>query len=118
MQSGEALAKAEEREKSGPLTIQSCSRACSRATSVLMASKLLVRQVGDLFDEPSLNDVVARLNASVSRQVANLESIIERVELVDETSAGPAEAAASQDRSKVFVVHGHNEGALQSWRVP
>jgi hypothetical protein len=65
------------------------------------------------FDAHSLMQI-PMIMGSVSRQIAMLESIIERLELIDEGAADGATACAPQDRSKVFVVHGHDEGALQA----
>jgi predicted nucleotide-binding protein len=75
--------------------------------------RVLVHQPADNYNDPSLNTFIWRLNESVRRQVAKLESIIERLELIDEASADQPEIAASQQRSKVFVVHGHDEGARE-----
>ncbi len=73
----------------------------------------LIHIAGDRYDTPSLASLSAPLNYSVSNQVACLESIVERLELVDEVSADQPEATAVEDRSKVFVVHGHDEGARE-----
>jgi predicted nucleotide-binding protein len=48
-----------------------------------------------------------------NKQVARIESIIDRLELIDEVSVDPVGASAAQDSSKVFVVHGHDEGARE-----
>jgi predicted nucleotide-binding protein len=77
-------------------------------------SKISVHQIADRYDDPSLNTLASRLNESVRRQAARLESIIDRLELIDEVLADRADASASEDRSKVFVVHGHDEAALQA----
>jgi predicted nucleotide-binding protein len=45
-----------------------------------------------------------------TNQVARLESIIHRLELIDE---GTVEVASPLDKSKVFVVHGHDDGARE-----
>ena len=59
-------------------------------------------------------NITLTLRESIKKQVARLESIIERLELIEEVSATRAEASVAQSRSKVFVVHGHDEGALQA----
>jgi predicted nucleotide-binding protein len=54
---------------------------------------------------------------TVRSQISKLESIVERLRLYVEAVpavTGSGEAARSEDRSKVFVVHGHDEGALQA----
>jgi predicted nucleotide-binding protein len=51
---------------------------------------------------------------TVDSQISKLESIVERLGLYSEAaSAAPAETAGSEDRSRVFVVHGHDEGARE-----
>jgi predicted nucleotide-binding protein len=66
-----------------------------------------VHQVGDHYDHPSVNALASRLTASVNKQKSRLKSIIERLELI-------ALAATSYwDHSKIFVVHGHDEGARE-----
>jgi hypothetical protein len=67
-------------------------------------SKISVHRIADRYDDPSFNTLALRLIESVKRQVARLESIIERLELVDEMAADQPEATAPQDCSKVFVV--------------
>jgi predicted nucleotide-binding protein len=64
-------------------------------------------------DNPPLNDLELRLNRSVRSQVRQLESIIDRLKLIDEAAVDLAQAPAPQDHSKVFVVHGHDEGARE-----
>jgi predicted nucleotide-binding protein len=77
-------------------------------------SRMPVHIIQDRYIDPKLNTLALRLIESVKRQVARLESIIERLELVDEVSADQPEMTAQQDRSKVFVVHGHDEGAREA----
>jgi predicted nucleotide-binding protein len=72
------------------------------------SSKISVHRIADRYDDPSFNTLALRLIESVKRQVARLESIIERLELVDEMAADQPEATAPRDCSKVFVVHGHD----------
>jgi predicted nucleotide-binding protein len=53
----------------------------------------------------------------VKAQLQKLESILERLPLYAEPSARPAavtEAREVHDQSKVFVVHGHDEGAREA----
>jgi predicted nucleotide-binding protein len=53
---------------------------------------------------------------TVNNQIAKLESIVERLDLFRETVpavATPGEAVGLEDRSKIFVVHGHDEGARE-----
>lgn len=65
--------------------------------------------------DKNLFNITLRLRESVKKQVARLESIIERLELTAEASVDRAGAAVPpQDRSKVFVVHGHDEGAREA----
>jgi predicted nucleotide-binding protein len=71
----------------------------------------LIHVAGDRYDTPSLTAFAARLNYSITNQVACLESIVERLELINEVMT---ERFAVSDRSKIFVVHGHDEGALQA----
>jgi hypothetical protein len=58
-----------------------------------------------------------QLLASIGRQMLKLESVLDEVDLLTESVAQTTTAsgaAESPDRSKVFVVHGHDEGALQA----
>ena len=78
------------------------------------SAKVPVHQVADRYTDPSLNVLGLRLIESVKRQVANLESIIERVELLYEAGATVAKVDQSHDMTKVFVVHGHDDGAREA----
>jgi predicted nucleotide-binding protein len=62
----------------------------------------------------NLFESVQRRRDSVKKQVAFLESIIDQLELIGEVSSEPSTASVTLDRSKIFVVHGHDEGALQA----
>jgi predicted nucleotide-binding protein len=73
-----------------------------------------MHHIQDRYFDIGLDTLASRLRESIKRQVARLESIIDRLELVDEPSIDRTGATAPQDRSKVFVVHGHDEGALQA----
>jgi predicted nucleotide-binding protein len=53
------------------------------------------------------------ISASVGQQIATLESILERLEILEEMPINQPEADAVRDLSKVFVVHGHDDAALQ-----
>jgi predicted nucleotide-binding protein len=64
--------------------------------------------------EKNLFNRASRLRESVKKQVARLESISERLELLAEVLVDQPEETAPQDRSKVFVVHGHDEGAREA----
>ena len=75
-------------------------------------AKISVHQRADRSDDPSLNTLALRLNGSLRKQIARLELIIERLELIDEDVGG--RASAPENRSKVFVVHGHDEGAREA----
>jgi predicted nucleotide-binding protein len=62
-------------------------------------------------------EVLQTLHEDVDTQIAKLQSIVERLDLYPEavpTVAAPGESVGSGNRSKVFVVHGHDEGALQA----
>lgn len=81
------------------------------------SARVLVHQAADRYNDPSINTLAARLNESVRRQVAALESIIDRLGLIEEAPRGPATASSSATeiiRTKIFVVHGHDEAALQA----
>jgi predicted nucleotide-binding protein len=67
----------------------------------------------DRYFSHSLNTYASRLVTSLKRQVASLQSFIERLEVIDEAVLDRAGSSAPQDRSKVFVVHGHDEGARE-----
>src|SRR5262249_41372576 len=54
---------------------------------------------------------ITRVLVSVQKQIQTLESIFDRLEFYEPTSASPA---SPKNLSKVFVVHGHDEGALQA----
>ena len=65
--------------------------------------------------EDKLDSYVVR-RETVKDQIAKLESIVERLDLFCETApavATPGEAVGSEDQSKIFVVHGHDEGARE-----
>jgi predicted nucleotide-binding protein len=54
---------------------------------------------------------------TVDSQILKLESIVDRLGLYAEAvpaMSGSGEATRSQDRSKVFVVHGHDDGAREA----
>jgi predicted nucleotide-binding protein len=76
-------------------------------------SSVPVHQVGDRYFDVDLRTLASRLQESVKRQAARIESIIDRLELIAEVSVAQA-ASKPKHRSKVFVVHGHDEGALQA----
>ena len=57
---------------------------------------------------------ILALQLSVNQQITMLESIVGRLELMDEVAADRSGSSLSLDRSKIFVVHGHDEGALQA----
>ena len=62
-------------------------------------------------------EVLQTLREDVDHQITKLKSILERLGLYPEAIsalAAPTEGVGSEDRSKVFVVHGHDEGALQA----
>jgi predicted nucleotide-binding protein len=62
-------------------------------------------------------EVLQTLREDVDHQITKLESILERLGLYPEAVsafAAPAEGVGSEDRSKVFVVHGHDEGAREA----
>ena len=77
------------------------------------ASSIAVYQGQDRYFSPSLDTYVSRLIESLKRQVATLESFVERLEIIDEASGDRAAGVAPGDRSKVFVVHGHDEAARE-----
>jgi hypothetical protein len=57
------------------------------------------------------------LQNRIAIQISKLESVLERLALYPEPgtqSTVAVEGAIAEDRSKVFVVHGHDEGALQA----
>src|SRR5271165_2621569 len=57
------------------------------------------------------------LQNRIAIQISKLESVLERLALYPEPGAQSTvavEGAIAEDRSKVFVVHGHDEGALQA----
>jgi hypothetical protein len=78
-------------------------------------SKILVRRISDRRISASTWTFGSRLIESVKKQVTSLESIIDRLELIDEPSPGDVSLmVGTENRSRVFVVHGHDEGALQA----
>jgi predicted nucleotide-binding protein len=57
------------------------------------------------------------LQNRIAIQISKLESVLERLALYPEPGAQSTvavEGAIAEDRTKVFVVHGHDEGALQA----
>jgi predicted nucleotide-binding protein len=56
---------------------------------------------------------IPELRNNVYDQISKLESIHERLDLIDEAAADRTEATSEADLSKVFVVHGHDEGARE-----
>jgi predicted nucleotide-binding protein len=77
-------------------------------------SKIAIHRREDRYEKPDLNTLALRLSESVRRQVARLESIIDRLELIDEADAGRGGVSVPKDYSKVFVVHGHDEGSREA----
>jgi predicted nucleotide-binding protein len=69
-----------------------------------------IHQISDRYFDVDSNTIAGRVLGSVRKQVARLESIIDRLELIDE---GTVEVPSPLDRSKVFVVHGHDDGARE-----
>lgn len=67
-----------------------------------------VHQASDPYTDPSVNDLGLRLIETVKRQIATLESVIERVELLYETAAFTSPTDPKRDPTKVFIVHGHD----------
>ena len=62
-------------------------------------------------------EVLQTLREDVDHQITKLKSILERLGLYPEAVSAltaPAEGVGSEDRSKVFVVHGHDEGAREA----
>ena len=59
-----------------------------------------------------MNTLASRLTASVNKQKSRLKSIIKR-QLIDEFSGAAFAATSYRDHSKIFVVHGHDEGARE-----
>jgi predicted nucleotide-binding protein len=58
---------------------------------------------------------IPMVSGSVGQQIIKLESIHERLRFYDPTLAQPAATSINtKGLSKVFVVHGHDEGALQA----
>jgi flagellar biosynthesis regulator FlaF len=118
IQSGEDLANAEEREKKWRnYNIELLSRmfTTEEYSNEHSYTRIHIHQITDQYNDPSLGTFIRRINESVRRQRSNLESIIERLELIDDSSADRAGTTTPrQDRSKVFVVHGHDEGVLQA----
>jgi predicted nucleotide-binding protein len=76
-------------------------------------SQISIRQVQDRYFDISADTVAGRILGSVRKQVARLDSVIERLELIDEAMVGRAGGSLPQGRSKVFVVHGHDDGARE-----
>jgi predicted nucleotide-binding protein len=63
---------------------------------------------------PSAFMMIPEIMNNAYQQIAKLESIIERLEFYDVPAQPVVSAVDSGDPSKVFVVHGHDEGALQA----
>jgi predicted nucleotide-binding protein len=69
---------------------------------------------GEVENNPAL---LATFRENVYSQIATLESIMGRLNLYSEPAKGPAvapETAPADDKTKVFVVHGHDEGAREA----
>jgi predicted nucleotide-binding protein len=77
-------------------------------------SKTPLEQVGDHYFDVTRDTYISRLTESRNGQIAKLESFIERLVLIDEASVDQPPSATPKDQTKVFVVHGHDEGALQA----
>jgi predicted nucleotide-binding protein len=117
IQTQDDLSKAEEREKKWhAYNVELLARlfTTDEYADDYRSSKMPVHHIADRYNDPSLNTLALRLNECVRRQVGRLESIIERLELVDEVSVDQPETTAALDLSKVFVVHGHDEGAREA----
>ena len=71
----------------------------------------------DRYNDPSIRDYELRMIENLRSQVASLDSIVERLQFVDESTMEQAKGetgAVPRDRTKVFVVHGHDEGAREA----
>ena len=67
-----------------------------------------IHHVRDQYLDVELNTIARRLQESIKQQAARIESIIDRLDLIDEAAADRTEATSEADLSKVFVVHGHD----------
>ncbi len=62
-------------------------------------------------------DEFSILEETVDRQITKLKSLVERLELYPDAVpavSASGKAVGSEDRSKIFVVHGHDEGAREA----
>jgi len=64
----------------------------------------------------SPSEKLVRRKRTLHLKIDKLESILERIDLMDERNARetPIKASATQLKRKVFIVHGHDEAAKQS----
>jgi predicted nucleotide-binding protein len=69
-----------------------------------------IHQIGDRYIDVYSNTIAGRIRESVRKQVARLESIIDRLGLIDE---GTVDVPSPLNKSKVFVVHGHDDGGRE-----
>jgi predicted nucleotide-binding protein len=58
--------------------------------------------------------MIPEIRNNVDHQISKLESILDRLEFYEAAQPGGPAPVAAPDLSKVFVVHGHDEGALQA----
>jgi len=88
----------------------------SLSKDVLLHSEYELSTSGSYVDNlgPDALMQIPEITGSVGQQIATLQSILHRLELFDEAPADRVERPASRDRSKVFVVHGHDEGAREA----
>jgi predicted nucleotide-binding protein len=79
-------------------------------------SRTLVHFGGDSYNDVGIADYERRVIETIRSQVASLDSIAERLQFAEEPTTGEAKGQTKEvelDRTKVFVVHGHDEGAHQ-----
>jgi predicted nucleotide-binding protein len=119
IQSDDDLARAQEREnkwRSYNVTLLTRIFTTDDYAAEYASSQVKVHQPGDALpiSSPGLNTFAFRLNRSLRQQVTVLESVIERLDLLGEAPAIQAKDGQSRDLTKIFVVHGHDEGARES----
>jgi hypothetical protein len=109
IRSGEELARAERQEKKWRVfnrDLLSSMFTTEKFDDEYGASMIRVHLFEDRYNDPSLQDFVRRLDASVRRQVAMLESVIERLGLIDDTTGLPADAPSSHTGPPTTRAHG------------
>jgi len=69
------------------------------------------RGYGASFVNPSLAQRIESFRDGIGGQIGQIESVLERLELIPEAAQTASESRSTEDSRVVFIVHGHDEAA-------